>query len=491
MTIGSQLREARTVRNLTYADVSKVTKIQPWILQALEEDRANESISPVYAKGFLSNYTRFLGMDLTEMAKRSLPAAPAPAPALAPAAIVAPIVAPEPEVAAPGPIVHRVVEPAVVAPEPVVLKPVPIIAPVVASAPVVAPEPEPMRVEEPVFAEPVAVMTPAPAVAPVIKPAPRMEQQTEPVMFAETPVASRSERKRSEPRQITITVPTFRLPRLRMPRVELPQLPRVKVVMPHVEMPSMQMPRIPLQFVARFAAVAATCAIIAGVIAADPLKHLPKIAWNRPNHTKVASVAPLPAAKAMAAKPGAEVKPAAPDAVKQPSVKAEAAKIEAKSAKQQAEVKESAAKEAAAAKVAVAKETAAKEATAKEQAAKPAAEAKPAAAPKPATDGKPAAQAAVAQPIIAANKPLELSISAKRNTWVQLWSDGKLLVQQRLRRGVEERWTANKRFEIIVANPSQVELVLNGTPITNAALVNEGRLLITHKGITRLTDTPS
>jgi len=81
MTIGSQLREARTVRNLTYADVSKVTKIQPWILQALEEDRANESISPVYAKGFLSNYTRFLGLDLAEMAKRSVvPAAPAPAP---------------------------------------------------------------------------------------------------------------------------------------------------------------------------------------------------------------------------------------------------------------------------------------------------------------------------------------------------------------------------------------------------------------------------
>ena len=467
MTIGSQLREARTVRNLTYADVSKVTKIQPWILQALEEDRANESISPVYAKGFLSNYTRFLGLDLAEMAKRSVvPAAPAPAPAL----VVTPFAAPEPEAAAPGPIVHRVVEPSVVV-----------------ESVRVAPEPEPMRLEEPVFAEPVAAMAPAPAVAPDLKPAPRMEQQTDPVMFAEAPVepapvASRLERKRSEPRQIIITLPTFRLPRLRMPRVELPQLPRVKVVMPRVEMPSMQMPRIPWQFVARFAAVAATCAVIAGVIAVDPLKHLPKIAWNRPNHTKVASVAPLPAAQAVA------VKPAAPDAAKKPAAKAEAAKAEAKEAKpakQQAEVKEAAPKETAAKEAVVAKEAAPNKDQAKKKE-----EAKPEA--KPAAEGKPAApQAAVAQPIIAANKPLELSISAKRNTWVQLWSDGKLLVQQRLRRGVEERWTANKRFEIIVANPSQVELVLNGTPITNAALVNEGRLLITHKGITRLTDTPS
>jgi hypothetical protein len=87
-----------------------------------------------------------------------------------------------------------------------------------------------------------------------------------------------------------------------------------------------------------------------------------------------------------------------------------------------------------------------------------------------------------------ATQPLELQVSAHRTTWIQVRADGKLLTQQRLERGAKEQWTAKKRFELIVAKPSQVELVLNGQPISPLAIAHQGRLLITHHGVTKLPD---
>ncbi|MBI3011827.1 MAG: DUF4115 domain-containing protein [Candidatus Omnitrophica bacterium] len=83
-------------------------------------------------------------------------------------------------------------------------------------------------------------------------------------------------------------------------------------------------------------------------------------------------------------------------------------------------------------------------------------------------------------------QPLELLVSAQRTTWIQVRADGKLLTQQRLERGAKERWTAKKQFELIVSRPSQVDLVLNGQPISPFAIAHQGRLLITHHGITKL-----
>lgn len=83
-------------------------------------------------------------------------------------------------------------------------------------------------------------------------------------------------------------------------------------------------------------------------------------------------------------------------------------------------------------------------------------------------------------------QPLELLVSAHRTTWIQVRADGKLLTQQRLERGAKEQWTAKKQFELIVARPSQVELILNGQPISPFAIAHQGRLLITHHGITKL-----
>ena len=84
--------------------------------------------------------------------------------------------------------------------------------------------------------------------------------------------------------------------------------------------------------------------------------------------------------------------------------------------------------------------------------------------------------------------PLELSVSAGSTTWIQVWADGKLLAQQRLPRGVQERWTAKKRFHLIVAKPSQVELTLNNQSISPFAIAYQGRLAITHRGVTKLPD---
>ena len=63
MTVGAQLQEARTERKLSLADVSKETKIQPWVLEALEADRLLELMSPIYVKGFVATYAKFLHLQ--------------------------------------------------------------------------------------------------------------------------------------------------------------------------------------------------------------------------------------------------------------------------------------------------------------------------------------------------------------------------------------------------------------------------------------------
>jgi cytoskeletal protein RodZ len=85
-----------------------------------------------------------------------------------------------------------------------------------------------------------------------------------------------------------------------------------------------------------------------------------------------------------------------------------------------------------------------------------------------------------------ATHPLEVLMTASHTTWVRVRADGKLLAQERLKRGAKERWKAKNRLELIVANPSQVELSLNGQSITPHAIAYQGKLLITHRGVTQL-----
>jgi cytoskeleton protein RodZ len=86
------------------------------------------------------------------------------------------------------------------------------------------------------------------------------------------------------------------------------------------------------------------------------------------------------------------------------------------------------------------------------------------------------------------SEPLELAITTYRATWVQVRADGKLLAQRRLQRGASEQWQAQTQFQLVVANPSQVDLTLNGHSISPFVVAHRGRLRITHRGIAELAD---
>jgi hypothetical protein len=61
--IGDSLREARTRRGLSPADVQKSLRIRERYLNALEEERWELLPGEAYIKGFLRQYAEFLGLD--------------------------------------------------------------------------------------------------------------------------------------------------------------------------------------------------------------------------------------------------------------------------------------------------------------------------------------------------------------------------------------------------------------------------------------------
>jgi cytoskeleton protein RodZ len=61
--IGASLREARTRRGLSPADVQRAIRIRERYLTALEEEKWDLLPGEVYAKGFLRTYAEFLGLD--------------------------------------------------------------------------------------------------------------------------------------------------------------------------------------------------------------------------------------------------------------------------------------------------------------------------------------------------------------------------------------------------------------------------------------------
>jgi cytoskeleton protein RodZ len=65
--VGHRLREARQDRGLSLGDVERQTRIPSQYLQAMEADQFGIIPAPVYARGFLRNYARFLGLDENEL----------------------------------------------------------------------------------------------------------------------------------------------------------------------------------------------------------------------------------------------------------------------------------------------------------------------------------------------------------------------------------------------------------------------------------------
>ena len=60
-TIGQKLRQARTERGVELSEVERATKIRAKFLEAMEGDRWEDLPAPVYARGFLDIYARYLG----------------------------------------------------------------------------------------------------------------------------------------------------------------------------------------------------------------------------------------------------------------------------------------------------------------------------------------------------------------------------------------------------------------------------------------------
>jgi transcriptional regulator with XRE-family HTH domain len=65
--VGPRLAEARQAAGLSLHDVERQTRIPRRYLQALEADQFNVLPAPVYARGYLRNYARFLGLDENEL----------------------------------------------------------------------------------------------------------------------------------------------------------------------------------------------------------------------------------------------------------------------------------------------------------------------------------------------------------------------------------------------------------------------------------------
>ena len=68
--IGETLKQARQKKGLDIEEVYLETKISPRILKALEENRAKELVSFVYAKNFLKKYANFLGLNGEEIVRQ-------------------------------------------------------------------------------------------------------------------------------------------------------------------------------------------------------------------------------------------------------------------------------------------------------------------------------------------------------------------------------------------------------------------------------------
>jgi cytoskeletal protein RodZ len=62
-SVGQFLRQTREAQEKTIDEVAKATRMSRQIVGALEEDRFSVLPAPVYVKGHLRTYARFLGLN--------------------------------------------------------------------------------------------------------------------------------------------------------------------------------------------------------------------------------------------------------------------------------------------------------------------------------------------------------------------------------------------------------------------------------------------
>jgi cytoskeleton protein RodZ len=121
--VGHLLQEAREQKQINLEDAEQELKIRQKFLVALENDQRNHVLDPIYMRGFLKNYARYLGLDTAEIMRIYdggvepvpvlPPATPPSRPALKPPVIAVPPPATEPRSALvdPAPIAPAAVSP--------------------------------------------------------------------------------------------------------------------------------------------------------------------------------------------------------------------------------------------------------------------------------------------------------------------------------------------------------------------------------------------
>ena len=66
MSLGERFRSAREQRGLTLSEVAEHLRIRSVYLSAIEEEHWSAIGAPVYTRGFLRTYARYLGLDPEE-----------------------------------------------------------------------------------------------------------------------------------------------------------------------------------------------------------------------------------------------------------------------------------------------------------------------------------------------------------------------------------------------------------------------------------------
>ena len=68
--IGDYLKREREFRNISLEEISRTTKIRESILHAIEENQLESIDSPIFVKGFLRAYAKYVGLDPTDVVLR-------------------------------------------------------------------------------------------------------------------------------------------------------------------------------------------------------------------------------------------------------------------------------------------------------------------------------------------------------------------------------------------------------------------------------------
>ncbi|WAC06228.1 MAG: DUF4115 domain-containing protein [Thermodesulfobacteriota bacterium] len=66
-TLGERLKRGREEKNISLDDVVQATKINKGILTAIENDQSEFFPPPVFIRGFIRNYARYIGLDEREL----------------------------------------------------------------------------------------------------------------------------------------------------------------------------------------------------------------------------------------------------------------------------------------------------------------------------------------------------------------------------------------------------------------------------------------